>query len=98
MPAPGQPGRPSQRRDPGTIFGPGATAGAWSGLLGNRVGVQVGVGYGIDGRLVIAGQPGLTFGGGAQSHISDVTSTGTPCGSAVRQHDTKRRCRDRSSG
>ncbi len=46
-------------------------------MLGNRVTVQVSAGAGDDSRLVVAGQPGLTYGGSARTHISGATSTGS---------------------
>ena len=71
MPAPGQPGRASQRLVPGTSLGPSQNTapGAWAGLLDGRVVVQVTNGYGFDSHLVIAGQPGRTFGGDLQHQV-----------------------------
>jgi hypothetical protein len=79
LPLPGQPGQGSQHAEPGTGLGPGATTapGAWSGMLGNRVTVQVSTGTGDNSRLVVAGQPGLTYGGSARTHINGATSTGS---------------------
>ena len=68
MPAPGQPGRASQRLVPGTTLGPSQTtaAGTWAGLLDGRVAVQVTNGYGYDSHLVIAGESGRTFAPGCE--------------------------------
>ncbi len=78
MPAPGQPGRGSQRLVPGTSLGPSQNTapGAWAGLLDGRVVVQVTNGYGYDSHLVIAGQPGRTFGGDLEHQVEWVASTG----------------------
>jgi len=79
LPAPGQPGQGSQRAEPGTSLGtaPAIAPGFWSGMLGNRVTVQVSTGAGDDSRLVVAGQPGLTYGGSARTHINGAASTGS---------------------
>ncbi len=79
MPAPGQPGRASQRLVPGTSLGPSQNTapGVWAGLLDGRVAVQVTNGYGYDSHLVIAGQPGRTFGGDLQHQVEWVASTGS---------------------
>jgi hypothetical protein len=78
MPAPGQPGRASQRLVPGTGLGPSlnTAAGAWAGMLGGRVVVQVTDGYGMHSHMVIAGQPRHTFGGATAYQTGAVTSTG----------------------
>jgi hypothetical protein len=78
MPAPGQPGRASQRLVSDTSLGPSLNTapGAWAGLLDGRVAVQVTNGYGYDSHLVIAGDPGRTFGGDLQHQVGAVTSAG----------------------
>ncbi len=79
LPAPGQPGRASQRLEPGSSLGPSQNTapGAWVGLLAGRIVVQVTNGYGYDSHLVIAGLPGRTFGGSRRRHqVGAVTSTG----------------------
>lgn len=79
MPAPGQPGRALQRLIPGTSLGPSQNTapGLWAGLLDGRVVVRVTNGYGYDSHLVIAGQPGRTFGGDLEHQVEWVASTGT---------------------
>ncbi len=75
MPAPGQPGRASQHLVPGTSIG-NTAPGAWAGLLDGRVVAQVTNGYGFHSHLVIAGQPGRTFGGAQRHQAGAVASTG----------------------
>ncbi len=79
MPAPGQPGRASQHPDRGTSIGPGRNTapGVWAGLLDGRVVAQVTDGYGFHSHLVIAGQPGRTFGGAQQRQAGSVAITGS---------------------
>jgi hypothetical protein len=78
MPAPGRPGLASLRQEPDSTLGPGlnTAAGTWAGLLDGQVAVQVTNGYGYDSHLVIAGEPGKTFGGDLQHQVGAVTSTG----------------------
>jgi hypothetical protein len=79
MPLPGQSGRASQHLDPGTSVGPARNTapGVWAGLLGGRVVAQVTDGDGFHSHLVIAGQPGRTFGGAQQRQAGSVASTGS---------------------
>lgn len=79
MPAPGQPGHAGQEVDPGTSIGPGQNTapGVWAGLLDGRLVAQVTNGYGFDSHLVVAGNPGRTFGGSALYQAGSVTSTGS---------------------
>src|SRR6202042_161400 len=76
-PARGQPGRASQQLEPGSTLGPGARVP--SGLadqLGRRVAVLVTTGSVNDGHVVIAGSPGLRYGGTPDTHIGAMASTG----------------------
>jgi hypothetical protein len=72
MPAPGQRGQASQHPDPGTSIGRNTAAGAWAGWVDGRVVAQVTNGYGLDSHLVIAGQPGRTFGSAPQHQVGAV--------------------------
>jgi hypothetical protein len=73
MPAPGQPGRATAHKDPGTSLGPARdTAPGWAGYLNGRVAVEATNGYGYDSHLVIAGQPGVRFGGSLQHQVGYV--------------------------
>ncbi len=78
MPVPGQPGVASVRQEPNSRLGAGLTTapGNWAGLLDGRVAVQVTNGYGYGSHLVIAGEPGRTFGGDLQHQVGAVTSAG----------------------
>ncbi len=83
MPTPGQSGPAAARRQPGTSLGApsGTKPGWWSGEIGGRIAVFVTSGSSNDGsgnggHLVLAGSPGLRFGGSWQTQISAVTSTG----------------------
>jgi hypothetical protein len=78
MPTPGLRGRASQRLVPGTGLGPSLNTapGAWAGMLGGRVVVQVTNGYGFHSHLVVAGEPRRTFGGATTFQAGAVTSTG----------------------
>jgi hypothetical protein len=77
VPAPGEPGRATARLEPGTSLGPSQNTapGNWAGLLDGRVAVEVTDAYGYNSHLVIAGEPGRTFGGDGQQ-VGAVTSTG----------------------
>jgi len=79
LPMPGQSGRATAHRVPGSSLGasPGIAPGWWSGEIGGRIAVLVTNAGVNDGHLVLAGLPGLRFGGGWQTHISAVTSTGS---------------------
>lgn len=78
IPAPGQPGRATQQLEPGSTLGPSARApwGSPSDQLGRRVAVLVTTGSANDGHVVIAGSPGLRYGGTPATHIGAMTSTG----------------------
>jgi hypothetical protein len=78
IPAPGQPGRASQQPEPGTSLGPGrgAPPGVSSSQLGRRVAVLVSTSSGDNDHLVIAGSPGLRFGGTTETYIDAMTGTG----------------------
>jgi hypothetical protein len=78
LPAPGQSGRASQHLEAGTRLGPGRNTapGVWAGWLDGRVVAQVTNGYGLDSHLVIAGEPGRTFGSAPQHEVGAVASTG----------------------
>jgi hypothetical protein len=77
IPAPGQPGRPSQQPEPGSSLGPrpNIPPGVSLERLGSRVAVLVSTRNG-NNHLLVAGSPGLRFGGSPQTHISAITSTG----------------------
>jgi hypothetical protein len=65
MPAPGAAGHGSEVQEPGTSLGPPLnTAPGPAALLDGRVVVGVSDGAGLHPRLVIAGQPNLTYSGG----------------------------------
>jgi hypothetical protein len=78
MPAPGQPGVASVREERDSRLGAGLTTtpGNWTGLLDGRVAVQVTNGYGYGSHLVIAGEPGVTFGGDPQQQVVAVAKAG----------------------
>jgi hypothetical protein len=78
IPAPGQPGRATQQLESGSSLGPSARApsGFPSDQLGRRVAVLVTTGSANDGHVVIAGSPGLRYGGTPDTHIGAMTSTG----------------------
>lgn len=78
MPAPGQPGVASVRQEPNSRLGAGLTTapGNWAGLLDGRVAVQVTNGYGYGSHLVIAGEPGVTFGGDPEQQVGAVAIAG----------------------
>jgi hypothetical protein len=78
LPAPGQPGRATQQLEPASSLGPRAQAspGAAAAQLGSRTAVLVTTGSATDGHVVIAGSPGLRFGGTAGTHISAMAGTG----------------------
>ena len=78
MPAPGQSGVASVRQESDSRLGPGLTTapGNWVGLLDGRVAVQVTNGYGYGSHLVIAGEPGVTFGGDPQQQVGAVAKAG----------------------
>jgi hypothetical protein len=78
LPAPGQSGRASQHLETGTRLGlaNNTAPGVWAGYLDGRVVAQVTNGYGFDSHLVIAGQPGRTFGGAQPRQVGAVASTG----------------------
>jgi hypothetical protein len=80
MPAPGRPGGASQHREGGARLGKRDTTPFWSGLLGGRVAALVAGPNGRDGHVVIAGSPGLRFGGSARAQISAVASAGGKIG------------------
>jgi hypothetical protein len=79
LPAPGKPGRASQHLEAGTGVGPplNTAPGVWTGWLAGRVVAQVTDGYGLHSHLVIAGQPGRTFGGAPRHQVGAVASTGS---------------------
>jgi hypothetical protein len=78
MPAPGSTGQATDVLEPGTSLGPPLnTAPGLAIPIGGQVVVQVTNGYGIHGHLVVAGQPSLTYGGGAHSTIWGVTRVGS---------------------
>lgn len=78
MPAPGSTGRATNVLEPDTSLGPPLnTAPGLAVPMGGQVVVQVTNGYGLDGHLVVAGQPSLTYGGGAQTTIWGVTKVGS---------------------
>jgi hypothetical protein len=79
MPAPGQPGRGTAHRDPGTSVGPGLNTApnTWAGYLNGRVAVLATNGYGYDSHVVIAGQPSIRFGGSLRQQAGYVISTGS---------------------
>ncbi len=78
MPAPGSTGQATEVLEPGTSLGPPLnTAPSLAIPMGGQVVVQVTNGYGLHGHLVIAGQPRLTYGGGAQTTIWGVTKVGS---------------------
>jgi len=74
LPAPGQSGRASQHLEAGTGVGPplNTAPGVWTGWLDGRAVAQVTNGYGLDSHLVIAGEPGRTFGGALQQQVGAV--------------------------
>jgi hypothetical protein len=76
LPAPGQPGRASQRPEPGSSLGsaPHTPPGASVDHLGPRMAVLVSSGGGFD-HIVIAGAPSLRFGGTPRTNISAMTGT-----------------------
>jgi hypothetical protein len=78
MLAPGQPGVASLRQERDSRLGAGLTTapGNWAGLLDGRVAVQVTNGYGYGSHLVIAGEPGVTFGGDPQQQVGAVAKAG----------------------
>jgi hypothetical protein len=78
MPAPGQQGVASVRQERDSRLGAGLTTapGNWAGLLDGRVAVQVTNGYGYGSHLVIAGEPGVTFGGAPQQQVGAVARAG----------------------
>jgi len=78
MPAPGQSGLASVRQESDSQLGAGLTTapGNWVGLLDGRVAVQVTNGYGYGSHLVIAGEPGVTFGGDPQQQVGAVAKAG----------------------
>jgi hypothetical protein len=79
MPAPGLPGRASERLVPGTSLGPSMNTSpdAWAGVLEGRVVVQATNGHGFSSHVVVAGRPSLRFGGSLRQQIGGVTSTGS---------------------
>ncbi len=79
MPTPGQPGRATAHRDPGTSVGPSQNTApnTWAGYLNGRVAVLATNGYGYDSHLVIAGQPGVRFGGSLQQQVGYVVNAGS---------------------
>ncbi len=78
IPAPGQPGRATRQLEPGSSLGsnPYTPPGASSVQLGSRVAVLVATGRRNGSHIVLAGSPGLRFGGTPATHISAMTSTG----------------------
>jgi hypothetical protein len=78
VPAPGQAGTPARQLQSDSSLGPSVDTapGDWSGEVAGRAAVIVTSGRGNDARLVIAGQPGLRFGGAASTQLSAVASTG----------------------
>jgi hypothetical protein len=78
MPGPGQSGLAIAISEPYTSLGATVKTapGSWSGDLGDRIAVFVTDPDGADGHLVLAGSPGLRFGGSLQTQISAMTSTG----------------------
>jgi hypothetical protein len=79
MPAPGLPGRASERLVPGTSLGPSMNTSpdAWAGVLDGAVVVQATDGHGFTSHVVVAGRPSLRFGGSLRQQIGGVTSTGS---------------------
>jgi len=79
LPTPGKTGRATVVLQRGTSIGaPRNTApGSWAGVLDGRVVVQVTDGGGLNSHLVIAGQPGVTFGGSAQTQIFSAARVGS---------------------
>jgi hypothetical protein len=78
IPAPGQPGRASQQLEPGTGLGSvrGVPPGVSATPLGHRVAVLVSISSTDNDHLVIAGAPGLRFGGSTETYIDGMTGTG----------------------
>lgn len=78
MPAPGSAGRATDELVPGTSLGPPLNTAPGPAIqLGGQVVVQVTNGYGNDGHLVIAGQPNVTYGGGAKTTVWGVARVGS---------------------
>jgi hypothetical protein len=78
MPPPGQPGRASAHQERGTGLGPALNTApsTWAGYLDGRPVVEVTNGYGYDSHLVVAGQPGVRFGGSLQHQVGYVVGAG----------------------
>lgn len=79
MPMPGSPGRGTEHLEQGTSLGPppNTAPGVSAAMLDGRVVVQVTNGYGFHSHLVIAGQPGTTFGGRGADLAGYFASTGS---------------------
>jgi hypothetical protein len=77
VPAPGQPGRTASRLLPGTRSLGKAYEFTWAGLLGGRLAVQETTSRGRSSRLVIAGRPGIGFGGSPQREVETATTIGS---------------------
>ncbi|MGB6457692.1 MAG: hypothetical protein WBH47_24730, partial [Streptosporangiaceae bacterium] len=78
LPAPGSAGQGTWRLQPNTSIGPPLnTAPGGAVLVGGNVVAEVTNGYGLHGHLVIAGQPSMTYGGGAQTSVWGVTAVGS---------------------
>jgi hypothetical protein len=78
LPLPGLPGRGTAHLERSTRLGPpmNTAPGTSAAMLDGRVVVQVTNGYGFDSHLVIAGQPGTTFGGRAAEQAGYIASAG----------------------
>jgi hypothetical protein len=77
LPSPGNPGRGTQRVEPGTGLGPrtNVEVAGPAEAVGGNVAVEVS-GKAFIGGLVIAGHPAIRFGGGKQTQIYRMTSGG----------------------
>jgi len=78
LPPPGHPGRSSEHRLAGTSIGPPLdTAPAFfAGFLDKQIAVQVTDGNGNHSHVVIAGAPGLTYGGRPSDEVEGVVDLG----------------------